>query len=170
VWTEHGEPSDVEQAAHLAETNPYDFRWWAVRLLGGRPPRGEKKKGGDAGIDGELTWIDRKGAPRRGIVSVEGRRTLTPDFVKALSEAVRQEKADFGVLVTMHEPTQGVRATARDCGAAPWSAQEERLAHRIRIVTVPEIMAEKVQLSDSRSPRQPQKAQSRKAPPPAAAR
>ncbi len=31
VWTAYGEPTDVESAARLAETNPYDFQWWAVR-------------------------------------------------------------------------------------------------------------------------------------------
>jgi DNA modification methylase len=107
VWTEHGEPTDVDHAAHLAEINAYDFQWWAVRLLGGRPPKGEKKKGGDGGIDGELILIDRKGIQRRGIVSVKGGHTLTPDFVKALSETVRQEKADFGVLVTMWRANAG---------------------------------------------------------------
>jgi hypothetical protein len=146
VWTEHGEPSDVEQAAHLADTNPYDFQWWAVRLLGGQPPRGEKKKGGDGRVDGELTLIDRSGTRRTGVVSVKGGRALTPDFVKALAETVRQEKGDFGVLVTMYPPTQGMRDVARDCGSPAWAAEETgRLAHRVRIVTVPEMMAGQVQ-------------------------
>jgi site-specific DNA-methyltransferase (adenine-specific) len=145
VWTEHGEPADVDQAAHLAETNPYDFQWWAVRLLGGHPPKGEKKKGSDGGIDGELTLTDDKGTQRRGIVSVRG-GLATPRFVKALSETVRQEKADFGVLVTLYEPTQGMRDTARACGPAPWASEERgKQAHRIRIVTVPEIMSGQVQ-------------------------
>lgn len=146
VWTEHGEPADVDQAAHLAGTNAYDFQWWAVRLLGGHPPRGEKKKGGDGGVDGELTLTDRSAARRRGIVSVKGGRNLTPDFVKALAETARQEKADFGVLVTMYPPTQGMRDVARDCGPVSWATAESgRLAHRIRIITVPEIMAGQVQ-------------------------
>ena len=66
VWTEHGEPADIDQAAHLAETNAYDFQWWAVRQLGGQPPKGEKKKGGDGGVDGELTLVDlEQGASSR---------------------------------------------------------------------------------------------------------
>ncbi|MGD0679999.1 MAG: site-specific DNA-methyltransferase [Polyangiaceae bacterium] len=146
VWTEHGEPADVEQAAHLAETNAYDFQWWTVRLLGGHPPKGEKKKGGDGGVDGELMLTDRSGTPRRGIVSVKGGRTLTPDFVKALAETVRQEQADFGVLVTMYPPTHGMREIARECGTASWASVEVgRLAHRVRILTVSEMMAGQVQ-------------------------
>jgi DNA modification methylase len=143
VWTEHGEPADVVQAAHLAETNPYDFQWWAVRQLGGRPPRGEKKKGGGA-IDGELTIRD-DGSDRRGIVSVKGGHTLTPDMVKALKSTVDLEKADFGVLVTMHEPSRGMRDVARDFGPVPWAAKYDgKDAHRIRIITVPEIMSKQV--------------------------
>jgi hypothetical protein len=83
---------------------------------------------------------------RRGIVSVKSGRTLAPDFVKALAETVRQEKAEFGVLVTIYPPTQGMRDVARDCGPLLWaSAESGRLAHRIRILTVPEIMAGQVQ-------------------------
>jgi DNA modification methylase len=146
VWTEHGEPADVEQAAYLAESNPYDFQWWAVRQLGGRPPKGEKKKGGDGGIDGELVLRDDRGAERRGIVSVKGGGSLTPDMVKALKSTVDLEKADFGILVTMREPSRGMRDVARDFGVAPWaSTYDGKVAHRIRVITVPEMMAGQVQ-------------------------
>ncbi|MDP9035390.1 MAG: site-specific DNA-methyltransferase [Myxococcota bacterium] len=166
VWTEHGEPADTDQAAHLAETNAYDFQWWALRLLGGRPPRGEKKKGGDGGVDGELALTDGKGTQRRGIVSVTGGRTLMPALVKALSDTVRQEKADFGVLVTMHEPTIAMRSMARDYEPLPWAGDYSgRLAHRIRIITVPEIMAGMVQWPGRLDP-----PRSQSAPPPPEAR
>jgi hypothetical protein len=165
VWREHGEPADIEQAAHLAETNPYDFQWWAVRSLGGRPPKGEKKKGRDGGVDGELVLTDGKGAQRRGVVSVKGGR-VSPDFVRALSETVRQEKVDFGVLVTMHAPTQGMRDVARDCGAASWADDHAgKVGNRIRIVTIAEIMAGQVQW-----PGRMERPRSQSAPPPPEAR
>jgi len=148
VWTEYGEPSDVDAAAHLAETNPYDFQWWAVRRLGGQPPKGEKKKGGDGGIDGEITLRDFDSEKRRRvIISVKGGHNLNPDFVKALKTTVDMDKSDYGILVTMYEPSPGMRNVARDCGMVPWaSAQDGKLGHRIRIVTVPEILAGTVQL------------------------
>ena len=166
VWTEYGEPADVDQAAHLAETNAYDFQWWAVRMIGGQPPKGEKKKGGDGGIDGEMTVQERGSPARQVIISVKGGHTLTPDFVKALSETVRHEKADYGILLTMHEPSQGMRDVARECGAVPWaSGRDGRLEHRIRIITVADIFAKtaKVKLppGDNLTPR------SQSAPPPA---
>lgn len=166
VWTEQGEPADIDQAAHLAETNAYDFQWWAVRMLGGRPPKGEKKKGGDGGVDGELIVVDDAGKQRRGVISVKGGRTLIPDFVKALRSTVDLEKADFGVLVTMYDPTPGMREVAMDFGVASWaSAYEGKLAHRIRLVTVPEILSKQVRFAGRvEAPR------TRSAPPPAEAR
>jgi site-specific DNA-methyltransferase (adenine-specific) len=44
VWTEYGEPSDVDSAAHLAETNPYDFQWWPFASLGDSRRRVRRKK------------------------------------------------------------------------------------------------------------------------------
>jgi site-specific DNA-methyltransferase (adenine-specific) len=163
VWEEHGEPTDIDGAAHLAETNAYDFQWWAVRRLGGQPPKGEKKKGGDGGIDGEMVLRDFNGdARRRVIVSVKGGRTLTPDMVKALKSTVDLEKADYGILVTMHEPSRGMRDVARDFGSVPWATpQDGKLGHRIRIVTAAEILAGTVQL-----PGRNETPRSRSAPPP----
>lgn len=148
AWREHGEPTDADAAAHLAETNPYDFQWWAVRKIQGQPPKGERKKGGDGGIDGEIVLRDFDSEKRRRvIVSVKGGHSLTPDFVKALKTTVDMEKADYGILLTMHEPTQGMRNVARDCGTVPWaSAADGKLGHRIRIVTVPELFAGGLQL------------------------
>jgi len=148
VWTEYGEPSDVGTALHLAETNAYDFQWWAVHKLGGRPPKGERKKGSDGGIDGEMTLRDFDSEKRRRvIISVKGQRNLTPDFVKALETTVDREKADYGVLVTMHEPSPSMRNVARDCGLVPWaSAHDGKMGHRIRIIAVAEILAGTFQL------------------------
>jgi site-specific DNA-methyltransferase (adenine-specific) len=146
VWRQHGEPADVEQAAHLAEATPYEFHWWAVRLLGGRPPRAARSMDADRRTDGELALVDGKGVLRRGIISVKGGRALTPDFVSDLSEMVGHERADFGVLLTVYEPTPSMRETARECGLLAWAggAHRGQLSHRIRLVTVREVMTNKV--------------------------
>ena len=142
VWTEHGEPSDIEQAAHLAEARPYDFLWWAVRMLGGEPLAGEKKKGRNDAIDGEMTFQERGTAARRAIISVKGGRRLTPDDVKALETTVHRQKADYGILLSMHEPPKGTRDAARACGSVPCtSGRDGKLEERIRLVTVGELLA-----------------------------
>jgi DNA modification methylase len=138
IWTEHGEPKDIEQAERLAK-NEYDFQWWAVRMLGGSPPKGEKKKGADDGVDGELRLIDDAGTVRRGLISVKAGHVLVPDFVKTLHDNVREKKYDFGILATMHEPTQGMRDRAANYEPLTWAtAYKGKLSHRIRIVMAAE--------------------------------
>jgi len=147
IWTEHGEPSDVESAERLADTNPYDFQWWAVRKLGGQPPKGEKKKGGDGGIDGEMTLRDfTTGALKRVIISVKGGRSLTPEMVKGLESTVRIEKADMGIFLTMHSPSPNMRTLAREYGKLTWGSRDGKIEHKIRIITIPEVLAGTVQL------------------------
>ena len=138
IYTEHGEPKDTEQAERLAK-NEYDFQWWAVRMLGGSPPKGEKKKGADDGVDGELRLIDDAGNVRRGLISVKAGRNLNPDFVKTLHDNVREKKYDFGVLATMYEPTSGMRSKAADYGSLLWASNYKgKTAHKIRLITAPE--------------------------------
>ncbi len=167
VWTEYGEPTSHDEAEHLADTNHYDFQWWAVRMMGGQPPKGEKKKGGDGGKDGEIiVRHEASGTLRRIIISVKGGQNLTPDFVRALDTTVRHEQADYGILVTMKEPSSGMRDVASDCGRVPWSELKDgKLGQRIRIVTVAEILAGVVKLpGKNETPR------SQSSPPPPEAR
>ena len=60
-----GEPVDFESARELAETNPYQFQWWALSLIDARPAgqtneSQQGKKGADKGIDGWLTFRELK--------------------------------------------------------------------------------------------------------------
>lgn len=148
VWTEYGEPSGVEEAAHLAETNHYDFQWWVVRRLGGQPPKGQKKKGGDGGVDGEMTLQDfGSNTQRKVVISVKGGTTLTPGMVKDLESTVRLEKADYGIFVSMYSPTPGMKSLAKEFGTVPGTAiRDSKPEYRIRIITVPEILAGTVRL------------------------
>ncbi len=143
VWTEHGLPHGVESAARLAERNAYDFQWWAVRMLGGCPPTRETKKDVRGRMDGEVMLSEvNSEARRRVILSVAGGKTLTSDMVEGLKDTVEREKADYGVLVSMHEPPAGLQSAARDCGRVPWASHRDgKLGQRIRIVTVREILA-----------------------------
>ena len=47
-----GEPVSVRDAEALAASDPYQFQWWALGLVGARPADG--KKGADQGIDGRI--------------------------------------------------------------------------------------------------------------------
>ena len=51
-----GEPVSVPDAEALAASDPYQFQWWALGLVGARPAEG--KKGADQGIDGRIYFHD----------------------------------------------------------------------------------------------------------------
>lgn len=63
-----GEPTTVEDAEELAKTDPYQFQWWALGLVGARPV--EQKKGADKGIDGRLYFHEdgRKGRETKSAI------------------------------------------------------------------------------------------------------
>jgi DNA modification methylase len=115
-----GEPTSVPDARVLAEQDPYQFQWWALGLVGARPV--EQKKGADKGIDGSLYFHDETGGKtKRVILSVKaGKMNVT--YVRELIAVVAREKAQIGVLVSMHPATKPMRAEAADAGIydSPW--------------------------------------------------
>ena len=117
VYIEKGEPHDLASALRLAKSDEYDFQWWAVRKLGGRPPKGVRKKGGDKGVDGEILFREPgpDGAIKRCLVSVKANKG-TPGAVRELYGTIVQEKAACGILVTAEKPSDGLRKVARDFG------------------------------------------------------
>ncbi len=65
-----GEPVSVPDAAALAASDPYQFQWWALGLVGARPVEG--KKGADQGIDGKIVYQgDEAGKFESVILSVK---------------------------------------------------------------------------------------------------
>ena len=65
-----GEPTSVPDAAALAASDPYQFQWWALGLVGARPV--EQKKGADKGIDGRIIFQgDKPGSFESVILSVK---------------------------------------------------------------------------------------------------
>lgn len=136
-----GEPEDLAGAAALAESDPYQFQWWALGLVGARPT--EEKKGADKGIDGRLYFHDEasaKGATKQVIFSVKA-GNVTSAHVRDLRGVVEREKAAIGVLVSMEEPSKPMRAEAAsgDYYASPWGTKHPRL----QLLTVEEILGGK---------------------------
>jgi DNA modification methylase len=110
-----GEPVSVPDAQALAETDPYQFQWWALGLVGARPA--EQKKGADKGIDGRLYFHDEgpKGETKQVIFSVKAGHTNVA-HVRDLRGVLQREEAEIGVLITMQEPTKPMRAEAASAG------------------------------------------------------
>jgi hypothetical protein len=89
-----GEPTSVDDAAALAASDPYQFQWWALSLVGARPA--EQKKGKGPGIDGRIYFHDdTSGDTKSVILSVKAGHT-GPDHVRDLRGTVEREKAATG--------------------------------------------------------------------------
>ena len=136
-----GEPKDLAGAQALARSDPYQFQWWALGLVGARPV--ERKKGADKGIDGRLYFHDEgpTGKTKQIILSVKAGHTSVA-HVRDLRGVLDRERAEMGVLITMQEPTQPMRAEAASAGfyMSPWSGQ----AHpRLQILTIADLLSGK---------------------------
>jgi DNA modification methylase len=133
-----GEPTTADDAAALAEQDPYQFQWWALGLVGARPAEG--KKGADKGIDGRLFFHDQgPGAKTKQIIfSVKAGHTSVP-HVRDLRGVLDREQAEIGVLISLQESTQPMRAEAASAGfyTSPWSGDH---FPRLQLLTVRELL------------------------------
>ncbi len=129
-----GEPVSVPDAEALAASDPYQFQWWALGLVGARPAEG--KKGADRGIDGRIYFHEGDGTTRQIILSVKAGK-LHASYIRDLRGVVEREKAAIGVLLTLEEPTKAMRTEAASAGfyASPWGKHP-----RLQIVTVGELL------------------------------
>ena len=136
-----GEPVSLPDTQALADSDPYQFQWWALGLVGARPV--EQKKGSDKGIDGRIYFHDeaREGKTKQVILSVKAGHTSV-DHVRDLRGVVEREKAEIGVLLTMQEPSQPMRAEVAGGGfyhSFGWNQNYPKL----QILTVAELLAGK---------------------------
>lgn len=132
-----GEPTTVEDAEDLAKTDPYQFQWWALGLVGARAA--EQKKGADKGIDGRIYFHDdSSGKTKQVILSVKAGHTSVP-HVRDLRGVIDREKAAIGVLITFQQSTQPMRTEAASAGfydSPGWGKGYPRL----QLLTVGELL------------------------------
>jgi len=137
-YTVLGEPVSVPDAEALAATDPWQFQWWSLGLVGARPV--EQKKGADKGIDGRLYFHDEPGAETKQVIlSVKAGHNLGVGMVRDLGHVVQREGAVIGVLITMREPTGPMKTEAVSAGFydSPWGGSYPRL----QILTVAQLLA-----------------------------
>lgn len=131
-----GEPTSVGGAEELASSDPYQFQWWALGLVGARPTEG--KKGADRGIDGRLYFHDEseRGKTKQIIFSVKAGKTGV-SHLRDLRGVLDREGAEIGVLISMQEPTQPMRKEAASAGfyESAWGKHP-----KLQILTVGELL------------------------------
>jgi hypothetical protein len=135
-----GEPTSEPDAAALAASDPYQFQWWALGLVGARPV--EQKKGADKGIDGRIVFQgDKPGSFESVILSVKAGKTGTA-HVRDLKGVLDREKAAIGVLISMQEVTSPMKTEAVTTGfyeSALWG----RKYPKVQLFTVAELLTGK---------------------------
>ena len=136
-----GEPKDLTGAKALAEQSKYQFQWWAVSLIYGGKPYGDKKKGADTGIDGYLYFMDEKDKMKKAIISVKGGENISVSMIRDLGYVIDREKAEIGIFITLANPTKPMEteAAAKGFYKSPWGTEHPRL----QILTIEELLHKK---------------------------
>ncbi len=139
TYTVHGVPADLGGAAALFAENPFDFERWAVSLIDAQP---NEKQVGDKGIDGRVRFHADEGRIGQALVSVKGGKTVTPSMVNEIHGTVQREQVEMGILITLTEPTKGMRDTAAKSGTYTANLTGQDYP-RIQILSVGDLMAGK---------------------------
>lgn len=133
-----GEPTTIDDAELLAAEDPYQFQWWALGLVGARPV--EEKKGADKGIDGRKAFFEhsKSGSRKREILfSVKAGKSIPANAVRDLRGTIEREESDFGVLISLAEPTRNMLQDADAAGFVTTHGYEgERKYPKLQCMTV----------------------------------
>ena len=139
-----GEPEDLAAARQLAHEDRYQFQWWALSLVRGRPAGGETgskkgKKGGDTGIDGVINFIDdSSGTPKRAMIQVKSGH-VRPEHIRDLHGVVDREKAAMGVFITLEPPTAEMTREAVSAGFYESELWQQKYP-KLQILTIEDLL------------------------------
>lgn len=134
-----GEPKDMSGAKELFRIDPYQFQWWAIGLVDGKPAGGEKKKGADRGIDGYINFFDDDtGKVKKVIISVKGGHVMSP-YIRDLKGVLEREDAQIGLLITLEPPTKPMMTEAAEAGLYE-SPMLGKKYPRLQILTIDELL------------------------------
>jgi DNA modification methylase len=133
TYVVYGKPYDEESARALAEKSKREFELWALSLVGAAP------RGRNGGVDGLLSIVESKDKSAKVVAQVKGGKSLAPTIVRDLIGTVEKEKAAIGLLITLEEPTSGMRELAVHAGSYS-SPIWGKSYPRIQIRTVGELL------------------------------
>ncbi len=133
-----GEPISMPDAEGLAASDPYQFQWWALGLLGARPV--EQKKGADRGIDGRLYFHDdAKSAKTKQIIFSVKAGKVNVSQVRDLRGVLQREDAEIGVFITLNKPTSPMDREAASAGFYDSTGWNKKYP-KIQIITIEELL------------------------------
>jgi site-specific DNA-methyltransferase (adenine-specific) len=132
-----GEPKDLASAEALALQDRYQFQWWAVGLVDGRPAQ-DKKKGKDTGIDGYIYFFDdNSGIAKRIIIQVKSGNVSSRD-IRDLKGVLEREKAQLGAFITLKPATKDMIKEAVSAGF--YQSPHHSNFPKLQILTIEELL------------------------------
>lgn len=140
-----GVPRDIESARALAhrkdDKTRKEFEKWAVLTYSNNQARINDKKGADGGIDGIAYFLLDKDTNGKAVFQVKSGGANRGDMAKLNSDR-QKEKAEFGILITMDDPSKPMRDEVAHAGKFrhPLLNRED---DRLQIITVAEIFSGK---------------------------
>jgi len=135
-----GEPKSVEDAQQLFKQSPFQFESWAVSKVGGQPFK--STGGGDTGIDGFLYFKDYELKYHKVVIEVKGGK-YQPRDIRSLAHVIEREKAPMGLLLSLEEPTKGMKRDASALGK--WKMPGSKKSYPvIQIVTIEDLFKGKM--------------------------
>jgi len=136
-----GEPTSLPDAAALAESDPYQFQYWALGLVGARPE--EEKRGADKGIDGKIIFQgDAPGVFETVILSVKAGQHIPANAVRDLRGVLDGEKAAIGILISMQDPTGPMKQEAVTAGFFESKTWGKRYP-KVQLLTIADLLGGK---------------------------
>lgn len=135
-----GTPEDMAGARKLFATSAFEFQRWAVSQINNARP--SEKQAGDKGVDGLAFFGTGQKARGRIVISVKGGKRPGPEVVRDLIGTVESQKAQMGILITMAEPSPGVRDAVDHGGTYIWPINGQ-VFPRVQVITVQELLDRK---------------------------
>lgn len=134
-----GVPVSLSDAIILARSDPYEFQYWSLGLVGAFPLT--RKKGSDSGIDGIIRFHDEgiHGSTKKIIFSVKSGHVGVKD-IRDLRGVIDREDAEIGVFITLEKPTRNMITEATTAGFYTSPSFNTRHS-RIQILTIEEILS-----------------------------
>jgi DNA modification methylase len=137
-----GIPKDMASAQALAHKKDdrlrKEFEKWAVLTYTNNRAVINEKKGGDRGIDGTAYFKTGATDSAKILLSVKS-GAISPNAVRDLRGTVERDKAALGRLITLEEPTAGMRREAKSAGVFRHDLMG-RNYDKIEIVTVQQML------------------------------
>jgi DNA modification methylase len=131
-----GVPKDAGAARLLAETDKYQFQFWALSMIEAVPYKGGRK-GADGGVDGYVYFKPDGRTTEKAVVSVKGGQNVGVGMIRDLIATIERERAKVGILLSLEDATSKMKIEASAAGLY----KTEMLGDfpRIQILTVEDL-------------------------------